>query len=175
MSPPCPKSSKEREVDRKSALPSKEERPKLCRRCQRATLTELMQLPHCKGGAPAKAPGMGTVSLHFHLCLGVGDMKGQGDQRCHCSSHPSSHQRMSRDCDLPQAHGNDPSHPCNVVVEGAIKEAAHNATEAVESRAAGEVMPACSGCQATSQRLAPPALWGLRTRGDLCGLLVSLP
>jgi len=171
---PYPKSSKEREADRKSKL-TEEEYIKFYHWCLHEILTELRELASVKGGIPVEVHGKGVVYLHFRLCMVIGDTKGHDNMCCHYNSHSSIIAQMVRDCDIPQLFGDDPLFKCLFVHQDELEETVDTAIEVVDEGQHNEVGNACRSCKSISQHLVRSAYWDIPTGGCQYGIFASLP
>jgi len=174
MIPPYPKSSKERESDRRSKL-TQEQFIRFYHSCLDVILTELKELSSYKGGVPVEIPGEGIVNLHFRLCMIIGDTKGHDDMVCHFNSHSSTICRMVRDCNIPQAFGDNPGFPCEMSEQAPIEEVVDAAIHVVSAQTRGEVTAARESCRRLSQHLVRPVFWDIPTDGSAYGIFGCLP
>jgi hypothetical protein len=138
MVPPYPKSSKERESDRKAKRTTKWYM-EFYHSCLGEILTKVKKLSAWKEGVPVSIPNLRIVNLHLRLCMVIGDTKGHDDMCCHYNCHSSTIARMVRDCNIPQSLGDNPMFQCAFVEQASITEVVESAMNAVDNRLVGHI------------------------------------
>jgi hypothetical protein len=174
MVPPYPKSSKEREADRKAKVTT-ERYMEFYQSCLNAILTEVKELASRKRGVPMSIPNLGVINVHLRLCMVIGDTKGHDDMCCHYNCHSSTISRMVRDCNIPQSEGDNPLFPCSFVEQASIERVVESAMNAVDNRLVGQITEARNNCQRVSQHLVRSVFWDIPGDGSKYGVFGSLP
>ena len=148
--PPNPKSSKEREADRK-AVQTQHLQAKYYQACIKSILQELLAADRNERGHKMWVPGQGFMWVHFKLSLIIGDMEGHDKICCHYCSYSSNIQRLSRDCNIPQSLGDDPNYVCQFVSVEDIKREVNVCIPILETRTRGTVTDARKRLASISQ------------------------
>jgi hypothetical protein len=174
MVPSYPKSSKERESDRKAKLTPKWYM-EFYHSCLGEILTKVKELSAQKEGVPVSIPDLGIVNLHLRLCMVIGDTKGHDDMCFHYNCHSNTIARMVCDCNIPQSLGDNPMFQCAFVEQASITEVVESAMNAVDNQLVGQIADARNSCQNISQHLVCSVFWDIRGDGSKYGIFASLP
>jgi hypothetical protein len=173
--PPYPKSPKEKAKDGASLL-TNHLYPQYVHECLRSILKEFRDLDNNANGIDIYMAGIGYVCAHFKLSLVYGDTEGH-DKLCgHYGVYSSNLQRMSRDCDIPQWHGNKVKHPCTMVKMSNMQPLIEDAVNIlISSRVHGTVKAARESLQSVSQLVVRPSFFDFDFCGCEHGIFASCP
>jgi hypothetical protein len=110
--PPFPKTSVEKESERKTDKRKELQYLTHYHKCLEIVTTELHEVCSRINGTAVNVHGKGVVFLHFELFMIIGDTDGQDAMCCHYGGYSSKLQRMCRDCDVSHEECDNPSYEC---------------------------------------------------------------
>lgn len=110
--PPFPKTSVEKESDRKTDTKKELQYLTHYHKCLEIVTTELHEVCSRINGTAINVHGKGVVFLHFELFMIIGDTDGHDAMCCHYGGYSSKLQRMCRDCDVSHEDCDNPSYEC---------------------------------------------------------------
>jgi hypothetical protein len=172
--PPYPKSSKERELDKRKES-TKLNYLKFYQACVAEIIQEIFEMEKNEDGFIVYVHGKGEVRLHFRLCHGIGDTSGQDDQCCHYHAYSSVILRMCRDCNIGQTEGDNPWWPCEFVVKVDMEAKILSSQQILEEGRRGEITNARKACQEISQHPFPSVFFRSGFCGCIHGVFGNLP
>ncbi|MGH7973985.1 MAG: hypothetical protein ACREBR_00565, partial [bacterium] len=141
----------------------------------RIVLRETLALCNNPDGVKMHVFGKGKVTLHFELCMIIGDTAGQDKMCGHYSAYSKPIQKMLRDCSIPTIHADDPHFRCIPTCLQDIKDAVEPALKEREANRGSMKKSTKERIKKVSQKPVRPVYWDFAFGGCERGVNGSTP